>query len=181
MEPDEEAQSTVPVERKSPHDGHFKHGSGKLCARQCTTFLWREISCEMKLPTKKSDQSSESRMILSAVDGWILPGTFTALMGASGAGKTTLLNVLAGRPAVGTVSGMRITSTIYQNEAFSSKVGYAQERDLHLPTMTVCEAFEFSALLQQPAKYSKDEKRELVDDVILDHDMGAFQHAMIGG
>jgi ATP-binding cassette subfamily G (WHITE) protein 2 (PDR) len=180
MEPDVEAQLTVPVERKSPYESHIEHGSGKLYARQRTTFLWRNISCEMKLPTKISGQSRESKMILSAVDGWVLPGTLTALMGASGAGKTTLLNVLAGRPAVGIVSGMRKTNTIYENEAFSSKVGYAQQQDLHLPTMTVREAFEFSALLRQPAKYSKKEKLELVDDIILDLDMGAFQHAVIG-
>ena len=38
---------------------------------------------------------SENRRILDRVDGWVKPGTLTALMGVTGAGKTSLLDVLA--------------------------------------------------------------------------------------
>ena len=66
----------------------------------------------------------QERRILSNVDGWVKPGTLTALMGASGAGKTydnlrhllldqsltclprsTLLDVLANRVTMGVISG----------------------------------------------------------------------------
>jgi ABC-type multidrug transport system ATPase subunit len=100
-------------------------------------------------------------------------------MAASGAGKTTLLNIIAERPAVDVISGVRMIDTIYQDEPFARKVGYAQQ-DLHLPTMTVRKAFNFSALLRQPAKYSKEERLQLVDEVIADLDLSAIQHAVIG-
>lgn len=46
-----------------------------------------------------------TRRLLDHVDGWVKPGTLTALMGVSGAGKTTLLDVLASRVTMGVVSG----------------------------------------------------------------------------
>ena len=46
-----------------------------------------------------------TRRILHDVDGYIRPGTLTALMGASGAGKTTALDVLAQRKNIGVVTG----------------------------------------------------------------------------
>jgi ATP-binding cassette subfamily G (WHITE) protein 2 (PDR) len=53
-------------------------------------FHWRDVHYTIKI-------KSEEREILSGVDGWVKPGTLTALLGASGAGKTTLLDVLANR------------------------------------------------------------------------------------
>ncbi|KAK4225246.1 ABC-2 type transporter-domain-containing protein [Podospora fimiseda] len=139
------------------------------------SFLWRHLTC--KLEDQKTKITKE---ILSNVDGWILPGTMTALMGASGAGKTTLLNILAERPSVGVVSGLKMIDQIYQDESFTRKVGFAQQQDLHLSTMTVREAFTFSALLRQSPKYTKQEKLDLVDTVIQDLDMVSIQHAIIG-
>lgn len=46
-----------------------------------------------------------SRRLLTEVDGFVRPGTLTALMGSSGAGKTTLLDVLADRITMGIVTG----------------------------------------------------------------------------
>ena len=58
-------------------------------------------------------------------------------MGASGAGKTTLLNVLANRASTGVISGEKVVNVKYQDEAFARKVGYAQQQDMSIPTMTV--------------------------------------------
>lgn len=48
---------------------------------------------------------SGMRRLLHDVNGYVKPGTLTALMGASGAGKTTCLDVLAQRKNIGVVSG----------------------------------------------------------------------------
>lgn len=73
-----------------------------------------------------------------------------------------------------------LTDAKYQNDAFARKVGYAQQQDLHLPTSTVREALEFSALLRQSEKYSKAERLAYVDETIRTLDMENFADAVIG-
>lgn len=55
-----------------------------------------------------------------------------------------------------------------------------QQQDLHLHTSTVREALNFSALLRQPAKYSKQEKLAYVDTVISMLSMEEYSDAIIG-
>ncbi|MCJ1432403.1 hypothetical protein MMC27_001759 [Xylographa pallens] len=137
------------------------------------TFLWSNLSYEIK--TKEGPL-----MILDDVEGWMRPGSLTALMGASGAGKTTLLNVLANRASIGVIGGEIIIDAIYQGESFARKVGYAQQQDLHLSTATVREALTFSALLRQPQRYSKAQKLAYVEEVIETLEMTAFADAVVG-
>ncbi|KAJ2986020.1 hypothetical protein NUW58_g5230 [Xylaria curta] len=147
--------------------------------------------------TYKVKEKNKDKVILNNIDGWVQPGTLTALMvsnysciintwacangveGPSGAGKTSLLNVLAERTTIGVVSGEVIVDNRYQNVAFARKIGYAQQDDIHLPTASVREVLEFSALLRQPEIYSKEEKLTYVDHVIDLLDMQGFQHAVI--
>ena len=48
--------------------------------RQTAIFHWEDMCYDIKI-------KKEERRILDHVDGWIVPGTVTALMGVSGAGK----------------------------------------------------------------------------------------------
>lgn len=59
-----------------------------------------------------------TRRLLDHVDGWVKPGTLTALMGVSGAGKTTLLDVLASRVTMGVITGDVRPFLFLFNEAF---------------------------------------------------------------
>ena len=138
------------------------------------TFIWDNLSYDVKL------QKGGSRRLLNDVEGWIQPGTLTALMGASGAGKTTLLNVLANRASTGIVSGEKIVDMKFQDEGFARKVGYAQQHDINLPTATVREALIFSARLRQLAKYSDQEKLVYVDEVLETLDLTKYANAVIG-
>jgi ATP-binding cassette, subfamily G (WHITE), member 2, PDR len=99
---------------------------------------------------------------------------------ATGAGKTTLLNVLADRVGSGVVGGYIGVGDRYKEKGFTQKIGYAQQQDLHLSTATVREALEFSALLRQPARYSRREKLEYVDTIIDLPDMEKFVESVIG-
>lgn len=58
-------------------------------------------------------------------------------------------------------------------------MGYAQQEDIHLPTTTVREALEFSALLRQ-SNASTKEKLDYVDKVIQILDMGPYADAVVG-
>lgn len=53
-------------------------------------FTWESLTYDVPV-------AGGQKRLLNAIDGYVVPGTLTALMGASGAGKTTLLDVLANR------------------------------------------------------------------------------------
>jgi ABC-type multidrug transport system ATPase subunit len=68
----------------------------------------------------------KTRRLLDQVDGWVKPGTLTALMGISGAGKTTLLDYLVDRRiGVGVLTGEMLVDSKIRDESFQYKTGYA--------------------------------------------------------
>ena len=80
---------------------------------------------------------SENRRILDHVDGWVKPGTLTALMGVSGAGKTTLLDCLADRTSTGVITGEMLVNGRLRDASFQRNTGYVQQQDLHRYKYTV--------------------------------------------
>jgi ATP-binding cassette subfamily G (WHITE) protein 2 (PDR) len=136
-------------------------------------FHWRDVHYTVKIKT-------EHREILGGVDGWVKPGTLTALMGASGAGKTTLLDVLANRVTTGVVTGNMFVNGHLRDSSFQRSTGYVQQQDLHLETATVREALRFSAYLRQPYSVSKDEKDSYIEEVIKILDMEKYADAVVG-
>lgn len=155
-------------------------------------FHWEGLCYDIKVKGKE-------RRLLDHVDGWVKPGASTALMaglsvrvsaciliwanisqGVSGAGKTTLLDVLATRVTIGVVKGETMINGNPTDASFQHKVGYVQQQDLHLSTMTVREALEFSALLRQSAEISRPEKLQYVEHVIDTLEMQEFADAIIG-
>lgn len=157
--------------------------------RQEAIFHWQDVCYDIKI-------KNEHRRILDHVDGWVKPGTSTALMvsilissmlswlicnqGVSGAGKTTLLDVLATRVTMGVVTGEMLVDGKLRDQSFQRKTGYVQQQDLHLHTTTVREALNFSAILRQPAHVSRKEKLEYVDEVIRLLGMETYADAVVG-
>ncbi|KAI8156818.1 ZEB2-regulated ABC transporter 1 [Colletotrichum sp. SAR 10_70] len=150
-------------------------GSDNEGAIQASTsvFHWNDVCYDIKI-------KGEPRRILDHVDGWVKPGTLTALMGVSGAGKTTLLDCLADRVSMGVITGEMLVDGKIRDQSFQRKTGYVQQQDLHLETSTVREALEFSALLRQPATTPKAEKLAYVDEVIKLLDMQEYADAVVG-
>ncbi|KAM3455693.1 hypothetical protein NHJ6243_008442 [Beauveria neobassiana] len=144
-----------------------------MIAHQTAIFHWNNVCFDIKI-------GKENRRILDHVDGWVKPGTLTALMGVSGAGKTTLLDVLASRTTIGVITGEMLVDGELRNSSFQRKTGYAQQQDLHLSTATVREALTFSALLRQPAHIPRQEKIDYVTEVIKLLDMTEFADAAVG-
>ena len=144
-----------------------------IILKQTAVFSWKDVCYDIKI-------KSEERRILDHVDGWVKPGTLTALMGVSGAGKTTLLDVLATRVTMGVITGDVWVDGRQRDSSFQRKTGYVQQQDLHLQTTTVREALNFSALLRQPASVSKKDKLEYVDEVIKLLDMEEYADAVVG-
>ncbi|KAH6894496.1 ABC-2 type transporter-domain-containing protein [Thelonectria olida] len=147
--------------------------AGGVLQQQTSVFQWHDVCYEVKI-------KDETRRILDNVDGWVKPGTLTALMGVSGAGKTTLLDCLADRTSMGVITGQMLVDGKPRDMSFQRNTGYVQQQDLHLQTSTVREALNFSALLRQPASTPRAEKLEYVEQVIKLLDMEEYADAIVG-
>ncbi|KAK0740481.1 P-loop containing nucleoside triphosphate hydrolase protein [Schizothecium vesticola] len=141
--------------------------------RKSAVFHWSNLNYEIKT-------GDGPRRILSDIEGWVKPGTLTALMGVTGAGKTTLLDVLACRVTGGTVTGQVHIDGELRDASFPRRMGYVQQEDIHVPTSTVREALEFSALLRQPKEKSTEERLAYVDTVLKMLDMDSYAEAIVG-
>lgn len=97
--------------------------------------------------------------LLSHVTGTVRPGELLAIMGASGAGKSTLLDILARKAKAGQIVGdMYINGREIPDETFKRVVGYVDQEDTLLSTLTVYEAVLYSALLRLPREMSEQAK-----------------------
>ncbi|KAJ5952948.1 uncharacterized protein N7479_011361, partial [Penicillium vulpinum] len=141
--------------------------------KQTAVFHWQNVCYDITA-------NGEQKRLLDNVDGWIKPGSLTALMGVSGAGKTTLLNVLASRTTTGVITGGILVDGHQRDSSFQRKTGYVQQQDLHISTSTVREALEFSALLRQPSHYTRRQRLDYVDTVISLLGMEEYADAVVG-
>ncbi|KAI0197464.1 ABC-2 type transporter-domain-containing protein [Astrocystis sublimbata] len=120
--------------------------------KQSSVFHWNNLSYEVKVGKGKT------RTILDEIQGWVVPGSLTALMGVTGAGKTTLLDVLANRANFGVARGEICIDGQKRDASFQRKIG---------------------ALMRQPAA-TREEKLSYVDNVIKILDMESYVEAIIG-
>ncbi|PTU20829.1 hypothetical protein P175DRAFT_0516460 [Aspergillus ochraceoroseus IBT 24754] len=104
--------------------------------------------------------------ILSGIQGAARPGQITAIMGASGAGKTTFLDLLARKNKRGTVQGdFYINGEKVEDSQFKNMIGFVDQEDTMLPTLTVHETILTSALLRLPRDMSRGAKEQRVFEV----------------
>ncbi|KAJ9269627.1 hypothetical protein DTO212C5_4238 [Paecilomyces variotii] len=100
--------------------------------------------------------------ILSDIQGAAQPGQITAIMGASGAGKTTFLDILARKNKRGVVRGdFYVNGEKISDNDFKNLIGFVDQEDTMLPTLTVHETILTSALLRLPkdmSRYTKEQK-----------------------
>ena len=106
------------------------------------------------------------REILSGVQGAVRPGELMAIMGASGAGKTTFLDILARKNKRGTSTGeFFINGENISDSDFRSVIGFVDQDDILLSTLTVHETIMDSALLRLPSDMPIGAKERRVEDV----------------
>ncbi|KEQ81226.1 hypothetical protein D6C84_08577 [Aureobasidium pullulans] len=108
----------------------------------------------------------KGKQILTDIQGAVHPGQLMAIMGASGAGKTTFLDILARKNKRGTVIGnFLINGEKVSDNDFRSVIGFVDQDDTMLPTLTVHETILDSALLRLPKEMSYASKLQKVEDV----------------
>ncbi|KAJ1018106.1 hypothetical protein NDA16_004973 [Ustilago loliicola] len=117
-------------------------------------------------PSSKHDLS-----VVCNSSGRIEPGCMVAVLGPSGAGKTSLVEILAGRHKIGNVSGtVRAIEALLEPgaEATSSRraIGFVDQEDALPAFSTVREALQMAADLSLPDNVTRDEKKNIVANVI---------------
>lgn len=129
--------------------------------------------------------------VLNNSYGMVSPGQCLAIMGGSGAGKTTLLDILAGKNKSGVVTGeINVNGQVLPPKTFRKIVGFVDQEDHLIPTLTVYETVLNSALLRLPRSMSFTSKAARVIEVlnelrilnIKDRVIGSnFQRGISGG
>ena len=132
--------------------------------------------------TKRKQNHREPRYkpFLQDISARISRGTLTAVPGSSGSGKTSLLNVLAQRIAS---TNLRISGTTSYNngESFSDvRSAYVMQHDVLLLTLTVRKTLRYAADLRLPYSVLIEERRRVVEDVILELGLKDAANTRIG-
>jgi ABC-type multidrug transport system ATPase subunit len=123
----------------------------------------------------------KGKQILSGISGAVHPGELLAIMGASGAGKTTFLDILARKNKVGVTGGdFYLNGEKVRDEEFRSVIGFVDQDDTLLPTLTVHETILDSALLRLPREMSRASKEQRVEDVERQLGIYHIRHQVIG-
>jgi len=101
-----------------------------------------------------------NRTILDNISGSVKPGQVMAIMGASGAGKSTFLDILARKRKRGGVSGTTLVNgREVMDTEFKKVMGFVDQEDTLMSTLTVYETVLYSALLRLPREMSLEAKK----------------------
>ena len=123
----------------------------------------------------------KGKQILSGVTGSVHPGELLAIMGASGAGKTSFLDILARKKKLGTATGdFWLNGEKVADDEFKNVIGFVDQDDTMLPTLTVHETIVDSALLRLPKEMSTAAKIQKVEDVERQLGIYHIRHQIIG-
>lgn len=105
--------------------------------------------------------------VLNGIYGVVNPGQCLAIMGGSGAGKTTLLDILAGKNKSGPTEGeIYVNGQTLSKSKYKKIVGFVDQEDHLIPTLTVYETVLNSALLRLPRAMSTMAKISRVIEVL---------------
>lgn len=128
--------------------------------------------------TKKS--SKHYKTIINNVNAYMPSGSLTAIIGGSGSGKTSLLNSMSHRMSGGR---LKTSGTVLYNgdPRFTSiRSAYVKQQDILLPSLTVRETLLYAAELRLPPPTTSDERRRVVEDVILELGLKECANTRIG-
>ncbi|KAJ5240156.1 ABC-2 type transporter [Penicillium chermesinum] len=109
-----------------------------------------------------------SKEILDRVSADMPKGSLTAIIGSSGSGKTSLLNLMAGRMSLSRAQVSGTTTFNNDTNINSVRSAYVMQQDVLIPTLTVCETLQYSADLRLPPPTTAEERRAIVEQVILE-------------
>ncbi|KAI5287078.1 hypothetical protein KEM52_001767, partial [Ascosphaera acerosa] len=121
------------------------------------------------------------KRILSNIQGSVQPGQVMAVIGASGAGKSTFLDILARKNKRGAVEGnFYVNGERVPDSEYRRSIGFVDQEDTMLPTLTVHETILTSALLRLPRDMPRAAKELRVAEVERQLGIHAIRDQIIG-
>ncbi|KAI9816061.1 MAG: hypothetical protein M1827_002053 [Pycnora praestabilis] len=121
------------------------------------------------------------KQILSGIQGVAQPGQLMAIMGASGAGKTTFLDILARKNKRGITEGdFYVNGEKVPDNEYREVIGFVDQEDTMLATLTVHETILNSALLRLPRDMGISAKEQRVYEVEKQLGIFAIKDQLIG-
>ncbi|XP_014372635.1 ATP-binding cassette sub-family G member 2 isoform X2 [Alligator sinensis] len=124
-------------------------------------------------------QKTVEREILKDINGIMRPG-LNAILGPTGSGKSSLLDILAARKDSHGLSGDILINGASRPPNFKCISGYVIQNDVVMGTLTVRENFEFSAALRLPTSVPEQEKKERVNQIILELGLSKVADSKVG-
>ena len=144
----------------------FKYGAIQLDDSDDETVKLMTDHKPASLYFENVSYNLNGKEILLDIQGMAHPGEVCAIMGASGAGKTTFLDILARKNKRGQVSGdFYVNGEKVDDVAYKNAVGFVDQDDTMLPTLTVHETILTSALLRLPRDMGRAAKEQKVTEV----------------
>lgn len=121
------------------------------------------------------------RLVLDRITGSVKPGEILAIIGASGAGKSTFLDLLAKKSKQGTISGeILVNGKKVADSEYRRVVGFVDQEDTLMSTLTVYETILYSALLRLPRDMSYDDKKIRVLETMQELGIYGIRDSRIG-
>lgn len=122
-----------------------------------------------------------NKKILQGVSGMVQPGNLLGILGHTGSGKTTLLDILAKRTKSGTSSGnIYLNGQETDSSHYRKLIGYVDQEEVMIPTLTVYETVLYSALLRLPRSMSQAAKKFRVMEVMQELGIDTIKDSKIG-
>ena len=129
---------------------------------------------------KESTREPELKVILRGVNAYMPSGSLTAIIGSSGSGKTSVLNTLSKRIAVGRLTTTGDITYNGSSQIRSIRSAYVMQQDVLIPTLTVRETLHYAAELRLPPPTTTEERKRVVEDVILELGLKECANTRIG-
>ncbi|KAL1959781.1 hypothetical protein VTO42DRAFT_926 [Malbranchea cinnamomea] len=133
-----------------------------------TPPLWQSTPSVLWSRLWRKNKEDAMKTVLNGVTASMPHGSLTAIIGGSGSGKTSLLNVISGRMGGGRVKVDGSTTFNGQENINRIRSAYVMQQDILIPTLTVRETLQYSADLRLPPPTTHEERREIVERVILE-------------
>ncbi|KAK9448298.1 P-loop containing nucleoside triphosphate hydrolase protein [Limtongia smithiae] len=129
---------------------------------------------------KAKEKKLVSKTILDNVSLDVPCGSLMAIIGGSGSGKTSLLNAMADRVSSAKMSVSGSITFNGHTSVHRIRHAYVIQQDILLPSLTCRETLMYSADLRLPSSVSKAERRQLVEEVILELGLKECADTIVG-
>ncbi|ELU05735.1 hypothetical protein CAPTEDRAFT_115120 [Capitella teleta] len=132
-----------------------------------STITFHDVCYTVEVSSGIFSRQTTQKEIIRNVSGIFKPG-MNAILGPTGSGKSSLLDMLAGRKNPKGLSGTLLVDGEKQPKNFKSISGYVTQDDVVTGTLTPRESIAFSANLRLGPEITDKEKRERIEDTIIE-------------